>query len=230
MALDPKYSRALEEELRNLLAQQAMLNTQVLIPVSPPLAPPGVSQSVPISLPTWPNTINSEAANALARPKLPYEHVPGPILAYRVWAIKLGTGQLWSTGIGNIAWQDGQPRPATCTPVRHRNRPHDPILKGQESVAVSGCECGYWTMRGWEDARQVQSTHYSVIGRAAIWGRVIRHAKGYRSEYAYPYEVYEPRPTMPGFPLAPAWQRELKQISDRYGCPIVPWPEELKVA
>jgi len=138
---------------------------------------------------------------------LPHEHMAGPLLAYRVWSIKFGTGLLRSTGIGGLEWPFAVPMAAQCLRIGH----HAP---------QAGCECGYYTVTNWDKAHKLSKSMVCIFGRAAIWGKVIKHQDGYRSEYAYPYELFLPNAPMTGFPRSSILEQEIKAIQDHYGCVV----------
>lgn len=160
--------------------------------------------------------ISAPGSTPCASPRLlEKEVVAGPILTYRVWTIRIGTGQLWSTGIGDASWAFGDPQPARCKGLLF-NESHDPPM--------SGCQCGYWTLTEWKAAEDLARSMSSIIGKAAIWGKVIKLAHGYRSQYAYPYELYRAKPVMAGFPVSDTWEKEWQMIVANYGCVVVNAP------
>lgn len=57
------------------------------------------------------------------------------------------------------------------------------------------CHCGIYGMRTLEDVKLVIKGmslygHLLVLGKVALWGKVIEHEKGYRAEFAYPQIFY----------------------------------------
>jgi hypothetical protein len=55
------------------------------------------------------------------------------------------------------------------------------------------CNCGYWSFKSHENLVKAISGYAStvkVIGKVEIWGRVIECENGYRSEFAYPSELW----------------------------------------
>lgn len=107
-----------------------------------------------------------------------------PILAWRVWRLSgphvdLSEPQLESCVYGD-PWLPREAFVAEC-PSHARPAP--------------GCGCGIYAVTSKESAlalaRWAQSAlpHPIVIGRVHLWGRVLPHSTGYRSERAYPYDL-----------------------------------------
>ncbi len=102
-----------------------------------------------------------------------------PLVAWRAWAY---TDAGLRALVGRGLWAPHAAR-ARCT------LDHEP--------PVASCACGWygakrlatalsWARAYW-DTRRGRTV---VIGRAALWGRVIEHEHGYRAEYAYPQVLY----------------------------------------
>lgn len=43
---------------------------------------------------------------------------------------------------------------------------------------------------GYPFVRQVEGRVCVAIGRVSLWGRVVEHERGYRGQYAYPYDIF----------------------------------------
>jgi hypothetical protein len=52
------------------------------------------------------------------------------------------------------------------------------------------CKCGIYARKEDPTGSIFADVHSSIaIGRVSLWGRVIEHERGYRAEFAYPYEL-----------------------------------------
>lgn len=131
------------------------------------------------------------------------------LTGYRVWKVEYR--YLYS-----IAWRKGlAPGIATkalCARANYEGfKWYGPYGGHDTSTApVEQCGCGYYSFKSLEDL----ATGYSlddyremVVGVVDIWGRVIEHEKGYRSEYMYPRELWISRP-------------EHEYLGEMYGVPI----------
>jgi hypothetical protein len=102
-----------------------------------------------------------------------------PVVAWRTWAL---TGR--SEGDNLL-----------LRPVAGRSRPWKPrsaveaACKHAKLHAAPNvdCTCGLYGTRKVEPLRHTRSP--AVIGRVALWGRVIEHELGYRAEFAYPQRL-----------------------------------------
>ncbi|HYJ62001.1 MAG TPA: hypothetical protein VE032_11120 [Actinomycetota bacterium] len=113
----------------------------------------------------------SSAARDLA-----VERATEPILAWRAWAL---TGR-----------RDGSD--LLLRPVAGRSRPWRPREVAEAACKHArlhaapnvDCSCG---LHGTHEAAILRRTRApAVLGRVALWGRVIEHELGYRGEFGYP--------------------------------------------
>lgn len=102
-----------------------------------------------------------------------------PIMAWRTWTLsgrRDGTGVRLRPIAGSArAWPPLQPARAACTRPRLHRAPE------------LGCACGIYGTRTTDLLRRTKDP--AVIGRVALWGRVIQHELGYRAELAYPQRL-----------------------------------------
>jgi hypothetical protein len=102
-----------------------------------------------------------------------------PIVAWRTWAL---TGH---RDVSNLLLR----------PVAGRSRPWKPMQVAEagckhtrlHSSPSLGCTCGLHGTHGLDLLRRTRCP--AVLGRVALWGRVIEHDHGYRAQYAYPQLV-----------------------------------------
>lgn len=109
---------------------------------------------------------------------LEFERTSEPIIAWRSWAL---TG--WRDGshlrLRPVARRGGwKPREATEASCR-TNPFHD--------APEPGCRCGLHASVTLDILRRTKCP--AVLGRVALWGRVIEHERGYRARFAYPQRL-----------------------------------------
>ena len=109
--------------------------------------------------------------------------VIGTLTAWRGW--KLTNGKLCALGMSGI-WEPKQAVRSICTSKTK--------LKPDEHEAPArGCNCGYWSFRSLDLLKKAlgpYSGSIQVLGTVEIWGKVVECENGYRSEYAYPKELW----------------------------------------
>ena len=110
---------------------------------------------------------------------LTVERTSEPIVAWRSWAL---TG--WPDGshllLRPVAGRSHPWKPQTSTEARCRfNRRHQ--------APVLDCSCGLHASQTLAILRRTKCP--AVLGRVALWGRVIEHEAGYRARFAYPQRV-----------------------------------------
>lgn len=79
------------------------------------------------------------------------------------------------------------------------------------------CTCGFYAFKTLEDVRAQFGWYGVVLGQIAMWGRVIEHTMGWRSQFIYPLRLYtyedcaqHKNPVLPYMPY----------LSDLYGVPF----------
>lgn len=158
----------------------------------------GVTQS-PWNLPK-----QAPAPTPVPARDLPKDFVAGPILAYRAWQVAGGVLKSLNSG---EQWLKGEPMKARCSASSHCLQP-----------PVASCSCGLYA---WATPENLANSDSAVRGVVALWGKVIKHALGYRAEFAYPWAFLKPRSPMPGFPAMPTgWE----PIAEAYGVKIIEMP------
>lgn len=186
-------------------------------------------QYVPLSPPTY-ATISgtiSEAKNAIVedlktkmdrladqppaqirKPSPDYVHT---IVSWRGWTV--ASGLLQAVG----SYDFWKPRVAERAICKHAQRNPD-MLTNWFSASIDTkhacpgmrCSCGYWSFKTRElflQAVDKQAAAVQVVGTVECWGRVIECENGYRSEYAYPKELWLLR-------------RDIEYLSWIYGVPV----------
>lgn len=105
----------------------------------------------------------------------PYQNTFGEIVAWRSWK-----------------WKDG----ALVSPYKHIPWAAGEIIEAHESPFV-GRNSGVFCHKTIEDVFHQESNNWQVVGTVLIWGEVIEHEKGYRAEFAKPYEMKHFHPDLP---------------------------------
>jgi hypothetical protein len=114
-------------------------------------------------------------------PEVPLEIEP--IVGWRVW--RLGRNFLGDLRLKAVVhqheWEPQSVEPAVCAARQYRQvDAHTPPSET--------CSCGYYAADSLASlaAARVFTSGVSVIGAIAMWGGVVEHANGARSEFAYP--------------------------------------------
>jgi hypothetical protein len=102
-----------------------------------------------------------------------------PVVAWRAWGLTGhgdGTGLLLRPVAKRArTWRPLEVVAATCRTARWHEAP-DPT-----------CTCGLHGTHGVELLRKTRCP--AVLGRVAMWGRVVEHELGFRARYAYPQRL-----------------------------------------
>jgi hypothetical protein len=103
-----------------------------------------------------------------------------PTVGWRAWRLVREGGEL---RLRSLIKRDPWPALEICRAVcREQRRP------GRHPAPQHGCTCGYYAADSWSSlvGTGVLGTGVAVIGGIGMWGSVIEHAHGARSEFAYP--------------------------------------------
>jgi hypothetical protein len=115
------------------------------------------------------------------------EHQTEPVLGWRAWRLHRGDGGVRIVPTTpRSAWEPRVAIHATCSGSHTREyMVHNPELVKFHRSPEPGCTCGVHAIK--DPSRLARSGRAAaVVGRVAMWGRVIEHTKGYRAEFAYP--------------------------------------------
>lgn len=116
-----------------------------------------------------------------------------PIIGCRLWHWD-GAGL---RSLNGEPWRPGEPLEASCRLSefthwrRHRVdlRPHDaPHLK---------CTCGIYASKNLEHLRRPGYQRSLIYGQVLLWGTLVEHQRGWRSQYAYPQSFLLPPQVLP---------------------------------
>jgi hypothetical protein len=113
-------------------------------------------------------------------PSLPVETATEPVNAWRAWALtgrRDGSHLLLRPVVGRgRPWLPRRPAEAGCRMLGPFHEAPDP-----------GCSCGLHGTHGLDLLRRTRCP--AVLGRVALWGRVIEHELGFRARYGYPQRL-----------------------------------------
>jgi hypothetical protein len=101
-----------------------------------------------------------------------------PVVGWRVWRLQRVDGRLaLVSATRDHAWPAAGAIEATCW-----------IDHGTAGVPQAGCRCGIYATSSPSALPQanVISPETCVVGAIAMWGSVVEHARGARSQFAYP--------------------------------------------
>jgi len=112
-----------------------------------------------------------------------------PIVGWRIWRV---AGERLHAVVWGTPWPPRtrfaarcEDRPSTFWPSQWQPREH--TAPGAE------CECGVYAFKSRAEAELLarEKVDHDVIalGRVSLWGRVLETERGYRGEFAYPYDL-----------------------------------------
>jgi hypothetical protein len=116
------------------------------------------------------------------------------LTGWRAW--RVGWNMLQSIGTDSH-WQPKQALKANCIHKTH-------------SAPQAKCTCGFWSFKNLDILNEALSSYadtVTVVSTVEIWGRVIECEYGFRSEYAYPKELW-------------LLEDKLEHLSWTYGVPV----------
>jgi hypothetical protein len=99
-----------------------------------------------------------------------------PVEGWRAWRLALDRRGASLVPIGRgRPWPKLEAAAAECWRRRHHHAPE------------TTCSCGLYAASDAELLRGARSP--GVVGRIALWGRVVQHSLGWRGEFAYPQRL-----------------------------------------
>jgi hypothetical protein len=119
---------------------------------------------------------------------LPIQIGEEPIIGWRLWHVLPGERRLRPIFKRGLVWKPREAQEAVCPEESH-------------DVPDEKCRCGVYTVC---HAMLLQEVHWDrhppkgvpplpgviVVGQVALWGRIIQHERGWRSQFAYPSHLY----------------------------------------
>jgi hypothetical protein len=107
-----------------------------------------------------------------------------PIVGWRVWR--------WDvSGLKSLngkRWSPRQPLAAKCGAGRAHDA-HEP--------PQTDCTCGVYAAKSREHLRQFGYERHGIHGEVHLWGTVVEHEFGWRSQFAYPKALFLPPDLIP---------------------------------
>src|ERR1035437_3859589 len=114
-----------------------------------------------------------------------------PIIGYRVWT--------WgTTGLKSLCgerWKPSQSLAARCrasTIVGRADVVHD-----VRDIPQANCTCGIYAVKTLHHFRSAGYERYGIHGEVYLWGTVVEHELGWRSQFAYPKTLFLPSDLIP---------------------------------
>jgi hypothetical protein len=112
-----------------------------------------------------------------------------PVLGWRVW--RVGDDGLLEAVVWGSPWHPRQRFHASCEDAPSPFWPGSGLAPHRPPAR--DCECGIYAFKRRADAellaREKVDGRPLALGRASLWGRVVETERGYRAEFAYPYDV-----------------------------------------
>jgi hypothetical protein len=146
-----------------------------------------------------------------------------PLIGWRTWAVVEEKGDLaLRSMVYESRWPPRERLVAVCGRRRvlarwRRVQPHE--------APDERCECGIYAACGPDLALPflgrlglIRGAKSALIGRVALWGRVIECERGWRATFAYPTQLYVLR--APASRRQPADARALARDLAVYGVPV----------
>lgn len=128
-----------------------------------------------------------------------------PALGWRYWYLDPRSWRLRSVSQKPFPWPAGEPLRAVCALNRHR-------------APAPDCNCGIYAARDLPTLRDhglCLSPGVLVVGRVALWGRVVVDDQTYRGELAAPAHLAVVAETLGAAPLG-----EVQRRLDAYGVDV----------
>jgi hypothetical protein len=148
----------------------------------------------------------------------PRETLTEPLRGWRAWQVVAGAhGPTLASWWVSALWPALRPLEARC--AQHGPRPAAHHLCGIHAFDARDHALAY--LRRSREApllfvRRPERALGIVVGRVSGWGRAVAHARGWRAQFAYPYDLYLIR-----------GDRALAQkIADRYAVETLPCPPD----
>ena len=143
-----------------------------------------------------------------------------PILGWRLWHVRLHAGEhrLESFTMHHVSWPAGRRFEAGC--AVHR-----------EGAPVREHECGIYAFktralaeellrrytgvrhrygREYRELPPVRQGRPIALGSVSLWGKILARERGYRAQYAYPYELF----------VIGGDERMARELRDRYAVDV----------
>ncbi len=152
-----------------------------------------------------------------------------PILGWRSWRVKkTRQGPVLHALHQKGVWPAKKPLLAHCAQLKHGEWQRQSLFKDvwvpnpkhPLSPPVTDCMCGIHAGRSlWWTIEYSNNPNASIFGTCMMWGKVLQHKKGYRSQYAYPHQLFAIPNRLPTADktiskLESAYGLKIKQIED----------------
>ena len=157
----------------------------------------------------------SDLRRLLPDPHFEVPDIVGTVEGWRAWGVHykdIRVPRLFSVTQSAYYWAPRKQGVAQCLrAAKVADRCHG------EAPPREGCTCGFYSAKTLEHLVSMSYHHYDadrngmfhVVGRVANWGKVIEGSQGWRTQFAYPLELFVPYE---------AW-RLVEPLSRLYGVP-----------
>lgn len=168
-----------------------------------------------------------------------------PIIAYRIWKVS-PEGRLSTAYRNSGKWPWMKPYSAACDGGQGKwtylGMPltiqwADQPKPADHDAPHFYCSCGLYGYKSIKCLEQTFEQYYKgecVLGRVALWGKIVEHKDGYRAEYGYPQVLYYPDESMMD---SRNWADGLagkemvspiRLAAQKYGIDCLPLPEDVR--
>jgi hypothetical protein len=163
-----------------------------------------------------------------ADPDLTLPDLTDAVEGWRAWTVHLDdeprfglSPKLYSVTRGDYFWTPKRASLAVCergcaeSELDDEGNPNPRVLPGEN------CSCGFYCAKDVKHLLSMGANYadydirggqIKVVGKVALWGKVVEGTQGYRSAKAYPVSLYVP------FEAA----HIAKPLADGYGCRVAP--------
>src|ERR1039457_3195633 len=107
-----------------------------------------------------------------------------PIIGYRVWKWE-------NTGLKSLCgerWKPSQSMGARCRASTIVGRADD--VHDVRDIPQANCTCGIYSVKMLHHFRSAGYERYGIHGEVYLWGTVVEHELGWRSQFAYPKTLF----------------------------------------
>lgn len=102
-----------------------------------------------------------------------------PLVGWRYWRVE---GSALTSLTRSVYW-----------PARNRYEADCRLVARHGAVPAAGCHCGIYAAKTLDTLKELATPNVRlplVVGKVALWGRVIPAERGYRAQYGYPKQLW----------------------------------------
>ena len=108
-------------------------------------------------------------------------------IGLRMWCIEINHSDVWLVSCLNgsdnkkIRWNSKKPFEASCN--------NDRVHSGEVIIPSFMCSCGIYAYKLNTDPKKQTFSFDGIIGKVALWGKIIEHEIGFRAQFASPISI-----------------------------------------